>query len=127
VILLDTDILIDVFRNHPPALAWIDSVLALHPALPGYVVLELLAGCHNKSDVQFIQRRIQKFAVLWPDAAATNAILFVFANGHLSHALGTLDALIAATAISHNLTLHTFNTKHFAAVPGLKTIQPYTR
>ena len=127
MILLDTDILIDVFRNHSSAVAWINSVLPQQPALPGFVVLELLAGCHDKRDVLFVQQRIQHFAVLWPDPSAGNAILPIFANAHLTHSLGILDALIAATALTHGLALHTFNQKHFAAVPGLQTVQPYSR
>jgi len=35
--------------------------------------------------------------------------------------IGTLDTLIAAHALSLNLTLVTNNTKHFKQVPGLKT------
>jgi predicted nucleic acid-binding protein len=127
MILVDTDILIDVFRNHPPAVAWLNSVLTQKPALPGYVVLELLAGCHDKIGVQFVQQRIRNFAVLWPDSPAANAILPVFSKAHLTHALGIIDSLIAATALTHGLPLYTFNQKHFAAVPGLKTMQPYIR
>jgi len=37
------------------------------------------------------------------------------------------DALIAATAIGRGAALVTFNTKHFAVVPGLATEQPYDR
>lgn len=127
MILLDTDILIDVFRNHPPAVAWINSITTQKPALPGYVVLELFAGCHDKSDIQFVQKRIKNFAVLWTDLPNANAILNTFASAHLTHSLGILDALIAATALTHNLPLHTFNQKHFSAVPNLQTIQPYAR
>ena len=39
--LVDTDVLIDVQRGHPPALVWFAS-LTLMPAVPGFVVLELL-------------------------------------------------------------------------------------
>jgi len=38
-----------------------------------------------------------------------------------------IDALIAATALGLRLPLVTFNARHFSAVPGLTTIQPYTR
>jgi len=34
------------------------------------------------------------------------------------------DALIAATAITHDLALVTRNTKHFAAIPRLKLTGP---
>ncbi len=38
-----------------------------------------------------------------------------------------IDSLIAATAIGQGATLCTFNTKHFAAIPGLVTEQPYAK
>lgn len=43
--LLDTDVLMDVQRGHPPALAWFASLAAL-PAVPGFVVMELV---HSQS------------------------------------------------------------------------------
>ncbi len=38
--------------------------------------------------------------------------------------LADLDLLIAATALHHNLTLLTFDLRHFARVPELKLYQP---
>ncbi|WP_425571141.1 PIN domain-containing protein [Olivibacter ginsenosidimutans] len=35
------------------------------------------------------------------------------------------DAIIAATAISHKLTLITRNTKDFSAIKGLKSVNPF--
>jgi predicted nucleic acid-binding protein len=38
-----------------------------------------------------------------------------------------MDSLIAACAVGLSAELCTFNTKHYRMVPGLKTVQPYTR
>lgn len=38
--------------------------------------------------------------------------------------LADFDLLIAATALRHDLTLMTFNFRHFERVPGLKLYQP---
>ncbi len=126
MILLDTDVAIDILRKHPPAMAWISSVQD-RVCLPGIVALELYQGCHNKREVKALQKQIAPFAILWPDDNASNIALDTYADAHLTHSLGILDSLIAATALTHNVSLHTFNQKHFAAVPGLQTIQPYTR
>ena len=127
MILPDTDIFIDAFQNHPPAVAWANSVRTQRPALPGFVALELLAGCRNRREVESIDARISTYSILWPTAAACDAILPVFASLHVANALGLVDCLIAATALCHQLRLHTVDQNHFSAVPGLQTIQPYTR
>jgi len=37
--------------------------------------------------------------------------------------IGDLDTLIAATALHHDLTLTTQNTRHFSRIPDLKLYQ----
>ena len=126
MILLDSDIAIDILRHHPPAMAWISSVQD-NVCLPGIVVLELYQGCHDKREVVGLRKQLAPFAILWPSDAACNTALSNYAQAHLANALGLLDSLIAATALTYSVPLHTFNQKHFAAVPGLATIQPYVR
>jgi predicted nucleic acid-binding protein len=127
MILLDTDILIDIFRRHPPAVAWSQSLANQQPAVPGFVAMELMAGCHNKKEMTLLPNNIKNYLILWPSTAASEAMIDVFATARLTHALGIMDALIAATALAHSVPLHTFNQKHFGAVPNLQTIQPYVR
>ena len=50
-----------------------------------------------------------------------------FSKLHLSHGLGLLDALIAATALGHGSVLNTFNERHYRMFPGLTTVRPYKR
>jgi len=42
MILLDTDIVIDVLREYPPAVAWFQSVANEEIVLPGFVAMELI-------------------------------------------------------------------------------------
>ena len=49
--LLDTDVLIDVQRGHPPALAWLAGLTAL-PAVPGFVVMELIQDARNSREIR---------------------------------------------------------------------------
>jgi predicted nucleic acid-binding protein len=75
--------------------------------------------------------RIRKLAapypLLWPSKHYCQHALELFAQFSLSHHLDFADAFIAATALEYGATLCTFNVKHFAAVPGLVTEQPYVR
>jgi predicted nucleic acid-binding protein len=48
--LLDTDVTVDILRNYPLALAWLQGLGAAPLGLPGLVVMELLQGCQNKGN-----------------------------------------------------------------------------
>jgi len=124
--LLDTDVLIDVQRGHPPALAWFAALTAL-PGVPGLVVMELIQDSRNASEVRKALKLVAPFQIVWPTEEDCNRALSDFTTYHLSHGLGLLDALIAACSIGRSATLNTFNAKHYSAVPGILLAQPYTR
>jgi hypothetical protein len=65
--------------------------------------------------------------VVRPTEADCARALSEFTVYHLSHGLGLLDALIAASAVGLSVTLYTFNDKHYRMIPGLITAQPYSR
>jgi len=60
MVLLDTDVAIDVLRNHAPARTWLQGLGAAPVGLPGFVVMELLQGCQNKAE----QQRVEQFCGL---------------------------------------------------------------
>jgi predicted nucleic acid-binding protein len=126
VLLLDTDVLIDVQRGHANAVAWFAGLTDV-PSVPGFVVMELIQGANNLQQVRAAHKLVAPLPVIWPTAADCNRALADFAALHLSHNLGLLDSLIAACAVGLSAELCTFNTKHYRMVPGLKTVQPYTR
>jgi len=124
--LLDTDVLIDIQRGHPPAVAWFAALTRL-PAVPGFVVMELIQDARNAAEVRQAQQLVAPLEVAWPSESDANRAASDFASYHLSHGLGLLDALIAACAIGRSATLFTFNVKHYKVVPGLILAQPYVR
>ncbi|GCL38417.1 hypothetical protein [Sphaerospermopsis sp. FACHB-1094] len=78
-------------------------------------------------ELQEIRKFINNVEVIWATPETCDQALEVFANYHLSHNLGLIDALIGQTSIAFGLSLHTFNVKHYAVIPGLITVQPYKR
>jgi len=125
--LLDSDIIIDLEHLHPPALDWFVAAPAGSLALPGYVVLELYQEAPNKAQMAATEKIIRDLPVVWPAPPDCRQAVAYFRALHLSHGLGILDALIAATALSLSVPLCTSNLKHFRPVPGLVTEQPYPR
>lgn len=124
--LLDTDILIDIQRGHAPAVDWFSSLDEI-PTIPGLVVMELIQDAENKKQVREALKLVAPLPVTWPTETDSNRALTDFTAYHLSHNLGLLDALIAASAMGLPATLCTFNVKHYQVVPGLVIEQPYAR
>lgn len=127
MILLDTDVMIDLLRGYPPAVAWLGSLEAEEILLPGYVVMELIQGCTNRVEQQRVEEKLKACEIIWPSPEMCEQALSVFSQYHLSHNLGILDALIGQIAVSLDMPLYTFNQKHYAAIPGLRFVQPYEK
>lgn len=126
MLLVDTDVLIDVQRGHPPAVAWFAGLTEL-PAVPGLVVMELIQDARNLKEVQQALKLTAPLPVVWPTDLDFQKALADFSTLHLSSGLGLLDSLIGACAVGRNADLCTFNTKHYQVVPGLKLKVPYVR
>jgi predicted nucleic acid-binding protein len=124
--LIDTDVLIDVQRGYQPALAWFTTLTEL-PQVPGIVVMELYQSVQHQQDARAVAKLVQPLSVVWPTVADCQWALTTFPRLRLSHRIGLLDMLIAATAMGRGATLVTFNTKHYGAVTGLRTEQPYAK
>ncbi|MEW6104130.1 MAG: type II toxin-antitoxin system VapC family toxin [bacterium] len=127
MILVDTDVMIDLLREYPPAVAWLDSLGEEEIILPGFVVMELIQGCRNKTEQEKVEKELRTYSVVWPSSKICDEALFALVRYHLSHRLGILDALIGQMAVALNLPLYTFNQRHYAAIPKLKTVQPYKK
>ena len=109
--LLDSDILIDIQRGYAPAVAWFNSLSAL-PAIPGFVVMELIQDAPDAQQLRKALKLIVPFQVVWPTEADCNRALLDFAAYRLSHGLGLLDALIASCATGLSATLCTFRGRY---------------
>jgi hypothetical protein len=129
VLLLDTDIMVDLIRNYPPGLAWLDGIWAggEKVSLPGFVVMELVQGCRNAEEIKKIEKEVQHYSVRWPSRATCKRALYAYTRYHLSHGLGMIDSLVGQIAENQRLPLCTFNKKHFEAIFRITTVQPYKR
>src|SRR5690242_19833507 len=118
MLLLDTDVLIDLQRRHPPAVVWYRALTDV-PRVPGLVIMELIQDAQNRSQVREVLGLVRPLPIVWPTQADCDRALADFTAFHLSHRLGLLDALIAACALGLAATLCTFNVKHYRVISGL--------
>lgn len=126
MVVLDTDVLIDIQRGNAAALAWFSQLTEL-PAVPGFVMMELIQDAQNAHQVRQVLKLVAPLPIIWPTEIDCNRALNDFTSYHLSHSLGLLDVLIASCAVGLSVPLCTFNVKHYRVVPGLQIIQPYNR
>ena len=124
--LLDTDVLIDIQRGHPPAVLWFASLTEV-PCVPGFVVMELIQSASDSRQVKGAMLLVAPLAIVWPTESDCTQALAHFSRLHLSHGLGLIDSLVAACGTGRSAQLCTFNLKHYRAVPELVTEQPYVR
>lgn len=122
----DTDVSVDIVRGFAPAVLWFDALPDV-AAIAGFAYMEVIEGCKNRDEVRRVRMLLSPLEVVWPREQDCQQALIDFTQYHLSHNLGLIDSLIAATAVGQGATLCTFNAKHFGAVPGLVTEQPYAR
>ena len=124
--LLDTDVMVDLLRDYPPALNWLSSQ-AQAPGLPGLVLIELLTGCRSKAEMNRLLRLLEPFQLYWPTDQDCRRAVSDLVKGHLTHNLGAFEALIGECTVGLSATLCTFNQKHFRAIPNLVLEKPYPR
>ncbi len=126
MLLLDTDILIDVQRANSNAALWFSTLTEI-PFVPGFVCMELLQDAQNNRQVRQVQQMLAPLPIIWPATPDCEQALALFSRLHLSHGLGLIDALIAATALGRGATLCTMNIKHYRSVDNLLLSHPYSR
>ena len=124
--LIDTDILIDVSRGFPDAVAFLSQLHATSIVRASMITaMELIVGCRNKAELRNVQSFLRTLVVLPVDESISQTAYNLMERYYLSHGLMIPDALIAATALAHGLTLFTKNTRHFQMIPSLVIIRPY--
>jgi predicted nucleic acid-binding protein len=124
--LLDSDILIDVQRGHPPARAWFLALTDL-PRVPAVVVMELLQDARSAAEIAHVLALVNPLPRAFLTPYDQSEALRLFETLHLSCGIGLIDVLIAVLALGLGEPLATFNTRRYQHVPGLITVQPYPR
>jgi predicted nucleic acid-binding protein len=117
-VMLDTDVVIDYLRNHPDAIAFVNS-LPSAPMLSVITVAELYRGVRDGKERDELDQLVADSVVvaLHLNSAAAGG-LHQRQYGR-SHGVGFADALIAALAQEQQVTLVTLNQKHYPMLPDV--------
>jgi predicted nucleic acid-binding protein len=127
-LILDTDILVWVLREHSPALRFVDSIPPGRRNLSAVTYMELLYGSHDARDLRSVKELVDDIftEVIPVSEAISSTAIRLMEELVLACRIGVNDAFIAATALERHEPLATGNQKHFRMIPGLelKTFRP---
>ena len=118
-ILLDTDVLVDFFRGHSKAVAFVNDHSA-RIILSSIVVAELYAGVKGNIEQAALDNFVSLFRVVPVDIEIAKAGGLYKRDYGKSHGVGIADAILASTAEAENADLKTLNTKHYPMLKGLR-------
>ena len=123
--LIDTDVLIWMTRGHAGATVRLQTVVPWRISAVTY--MELAQGCRNRRELEQVKQGLAlcHTEILPISNAISSRAVELIDRYALSHGLQMGDALIAATAQEHGLTVLTANVKHFGAVVSL-TLEVFT-
>lgn len=124
-ILIDTDILIDVARAIETAIDRLEIEAQNSRLLIGGITqMELTIGCRNRTELQNLDRFLQRYEVIKLNEAISDKAIELIQVYSLSHGLLIPDALIAATAIACNVPLLSKNQRDYRFIQELNLL-PY--
>lgn len=123
LVLVDTDILIDVAAQNADAIDCLKHFEGKSTlAVSAVTELELLVGCRNKAELQNTDRLLERFQILSLNEQISNGAVSLIRKYRLSHGLLLADALIAATAIAVDCEFVSKNQRDYRFVDKLKLL-----
>ena len=120
MILCDTNIFIEIYRGNIDVIRIFKTIEQQNVAISDVSCAELLFGARNKKELQVIRKDINKLTVLSIQTDISVLAVQLVERYALSHKLALPDALIAATAIYHEIELYTLNIKDFRFLESVK-------
>ena len=123
MILCDTNILIELYKNNGTVIEAIKRIGPSNLAVSVVTEAELYFGALNKAELRQIQQHLSLLTRFHITLPISELFLMLMAQYSLSHSLAIPDALIAATAIHQDIPLMTLNVKDFRFIPKLE-LQP---
>ena len=122
IILCDMNIFIELFHENDRIIQELDYLGFDRLAMPVVSVAEIYFGMRKRETAK-TKELVRKFNLFHLDKEVSNLFL-QFMLGYREEGISIPDALIAATAVCHNVELFTLNRSDFEFIKGLKLYKP---
>lgn len=122
---VETTIVVDLLRNHSPAIGWYQAQVQPTLAITPIIWMEIIGGGQNKAERLRAARLMKQFEMTYLTQADFDWAMRTQARYELSHGVGMLDCLIASVSFRLQLPLYTHNLKHFSPIIGNLAQKPY--
>ncbi len=124
LLLVDTDILIDVGRGIDQAVTFpSESGERNQLAISAVTEMELIVGCASKEELSTLDNFLQHFQILEITPHISGQAKDLLRTYRLSHGLLIADALIAATGLSFFMPFVSKNQKDYRYIEKLQLIE----
>ena len=120
MILADTNIFIEYYKNNPAICRVLERIDPQEIAVSDVVCAELYFGARNKQELSNIVADMENLTILSVSSKISALAVELVKQYCLSHKLKLPDAQIAATSLFYDAKLFTLNRKDFVFIPNLK-------
>jgi len=114
-LVLDSDVLIEILRGRPDAGRWLNSLGSQTVGILVLTRMKILQGARNRQEQTTLIAQLNRYELVLLDTGDAIQALRWFETYRLSHGVGIMDCLIAASALRIGKPFYTFNVKHYRA------------
>ena len=120
MLIIDTDILIDVGRSVNVAVKCLQQAeQQSSTAVSSVTQMELIIGCRDKNELRSLDHFLKRFQIIHINEQISGTVIDLLKKYRHSHGLLIADALIAATAITTEIPLISKNQRDYQFIKEL--------
>jgi len=119
MILCDSNVLIELFKGNKNTLETLKSIGSKNIGISAVSLMELFFGARNKQELALIKDNLSMHHIFQINKNTSEIAVDLIYKYSKSHGLDIPDALIAATALDHQITLFTYNLKDFKFIENI--------
>ena len=123
LVLCDTNIIIEFYKENPGVIKNLQGIGQQNIAVSIVTAGELLYGALNKKEISQIKSDLEHLQIIHLTQEIGEHFTQLMLDYSLSHRLSLPDGLIAATALTENISLYTHNLKDFKYIKDIKLYQ----